>query len=227
MRHGLFSSLRSLLALLLALATGLGGLAVLGTADIRIDGGPHDDGRAREGAALIAERVEDALLSAGRDLALIGESLMLQPPEAIEETAERMFAVWRRLHPEYADVLLADRTGRILATSRQRILGADVSGSPWFAKSLAGIVIGEAAEASRAGLAVPRNLIVAAPVGSGETTRGVLAVQLTPKWTDGVIAAARRSLPEAGRGLSIQVLNGSGRSRGLEAAGILRPRLRP
>lgn len=212
MRYGLFSSLRSLLALLLALATGLGGLAVLGTADIRIEGGPHDDGRAREGAALIAERVEDALLSAGRDLALIGESLMLQPPEAIEETAERMFAVWRRLHPEYADVLLADRTGRILATSRQRILGADVSGSPWFAKSLAGIVIGEAAEASRAGLAVPRNLIVAAPVGSGETTRGVLAVQLTPNWTDTVIAAARRSLPEAGRGLSIQVLNGSGRT---------------
>lgn len=212
MRHGLFSSLRSLLALLLALATGLGGLAVLGSADIRIEGGPHEDGRAREGAALIAERVEDALLSAGRDLALIGESLMLQPAEAIGETAERMFAVWRRLHPEYADVLLADRTGRILATSRPRILGADVSGSPWFGKSLAGIVIGEAAEASRAGLAVPRNLIVAAPVGSGETTRGVLAVQLTPKWTDAVIAAARRSLPEAGRGLSIQVLNGSGRT---------------
>ncbi|WP_462119530.1 PDC sensor domain-containing protein [Methylorubrum extorquens] len=212
MRHGLFSSLRSMLALLLALAAGLGGLAILGTADIGISGGRQDEGKGREGAALIAERVEDALLSVGRDLALISESLALQAPEGVEETAERLFAAWLRLHPEYADVLLADRVGRVLATSRQRIVGADVSGSPWFAKSLAGIVIGEAADASRAGAAVPRNLIVAVPVDPGEGVRGVLAVQLTPQWTDAVIAAARRSLPDAGRGLSIQMLNGSGRT---------------
>ncbi|KQQ26390.1 hypothetical protein ASF53_20860 [Methylobacterium sp. Leaf123] len=200
-----------MLALLLALAAGLGGLAVLGTADIGIGAASHDNGKGREGAALIAERVEDALLAVGRDLALIGESLALQDPQAVGEAAERLFAAWRRLYPDYADVLLADRAGRVLATSRQSIVGAEVSGSPWFAKSLAGIVVGEAAEASRAGAAVPRNLIVAAPVGSGDDIRGVLAVQLTPSWTDAVIAAARRSLPDAGRGLSIQMLNGSGR----------------
>ena len=201
-----------MLTLLLALATGLGGLVILGTADIGIGGGRQDEDKGRDGALLIAERVEDALLSVGRDLALIGESLALQAPETVGETAERLFAAWRRLHPDYTDVLLADRAGRVLATSRQRIVGADVSGSPWFARSLAGIVIGEAAEASRAGAAVPRNVIVAAPVGSGEEVRGVLAVQLTPQWTDAVVAAARRSLPDAGRGLSIQMFNGAGRA---------------
>ncbi|WP_232629508.1 hypothetical protein [Methylobacterium sp. Leaf118] len=211
MSHGLFSSIRSLIALLLALATGLGGFVVLGTGDGRTGDGSRLEGRGRDSAVVIAEGVEDALLSVGRDLTLVGESLAAQGPEAAAEAAGRLFAAWRRLRPDHADIVLADRTGRVLAASAPRLVGADLSGSPWFAKALVGGVIGEAAEASRAGIAVPRNLIVAAPLGSGPAA-GVVAVQLTPAWVDAVVAATRRTLPEGGRGLSVQVLNGSGRA---------------
>ncbi len=210
--HGLFSSLRSMLALLLAMATGLGGFVVLGTTDVRVGDGGRFDGQAREGAVLIAERVEDALLSVGRDLRLVGESLAVQAPDATGEGAGRLFAEWHRLRPDHADIVLTDRAGRVQAASAQRIVGADLSGSSWFAKALAGMVIGEASDGSRAGTALPRNLIVAVPVGNAPSVYGVVAVQLTQGWVDAVVAAARPSLPDGGRGLSIQVLNGTGRT---------------
>jgi hypothetical protein len=210
--HGHFSSLRSMLTLVMALATTLGGLVVLGAGGTSIGGISHIEAKGQDGAALIAERIEDALHAVGRDLGFAGDSLALHAPEALGEAADHLFAAWRRLHPEHANILLADRTGRILAASSPRIVGADVSGSPWFARSRVGAVIGEATDESRAGVAVPRNLIVAAPAGSDRAAVGILAVQLPPNWIDRVVAAARRSLPDAGRGFSIQVMNGAGRS---------------
>ncbi len=136
MTQGLFSSIRSLLALLLALATGFGGLVVVGTGDAGNGGGIRGSRSGRESAALIAERIEEALLSVGRDLSLVGESLAAQTPEAAGDAAGRLFAAWRRLRPDDANILFADRGGRILAASAQRIVGGDVSGSPWFARSL-------------------------------------------------------------------------------------------
>ena len=201
-----------MLALLLALATGLGGFVVLGTVDAGIGDGVRSETKARGSAALIAERVEDALLSVGRDLGLVGESLTAHAPVAAGDSAGRLFAAWHRLRPDHADIVLTDRAGRVRAASAQRIVGADLSGSSWFAKAFVGMVIGEAADGSRAGTAVPRNLIVAAPVGNGSSSTGVVAVQLAHGWVDAVVTAARRSLPEEGRGLSVQVLNGSGRT---------------
>lgn len=211
MTQGLFSSIRSLLALLLALATGFGGLVVVGTGDAGNGGGIRGSRSGRESAALIAERIEEALLSVGRDLSLVGESLAAQTPEAAGDAAGRLFAAWRRLRPDDANILFADRGGRILAASAQRIVGGDVSGSPWFARSLQGVVIGESAEGSRAGAAVARNLIVAAPAGGGTSAAGIVAVQLDQSWVDAVVATARRALADGAQGLSIQVLNGSGR----------------
>lgn len=199
-----------MLALLLALATGLGGFVVLGTIDAVPGDGARFEIKARDSAVLIAERVEEALNSVGRDLGLVGESLAFHAPEAVGDAAGRLFAMWQRLRPDPADIVLTDRAGRVLAASAPRIVGADLSGSSWFTGALAGMVIGEAAAGSRAGAAVPRNLIVALPVRNGPSSTGVVAVQLSQGWIDAVVTATRRALPEGGRGLSIQVLNGSG-----------------
>ena len=210
MRHGLFSSLRSLLAFLLVLSTGLGGIAVLSTSDRGTGDLARNDAEWRDQAKVIAERIELALVSVERDLLFAAESLAIHAPDG--DAPARLLAAWQRLHPGLADVLFADRTGQVLAASRRAVVSADVSSSPWFAKAVSGLVVGEATGGSRAGIAVARNLIVAAPVSDAGVSLGVVAVQLPPEWTDAVIAAARRTLPDGGRGLSVSVLNGSGRS---------------
>ncbi len=212
MRHGLFSSLRSLLALLLLMATVFGGIAVLSTSD-RVTGDPQRiDAEWSAQADLIAERLEQNLLAVERELLLAAQSLAIQAPSGDLDAPARLLAAWHRLHPELADALFADRAGKVLAASRRSIQGADVSGSHWFAKALTGLVVGEAAQESRAGIGVTRNLIVAAPVGEAGAPLGIIAVQLPPEWTDGIVAGARRMLPNGGRGLSIRVMSGSGRS---------------
>ncbi|KQP72862.1 hypothetical protein ASF60_12025 [Methylobacterium sp. Leaf113] len=212
MRTGLFSSLRSLLAFLLLLATVFGGLAVLSTSD-RVTGNPRRiEAEWRVQADLVAERLEGGLLAVEQELLFAAQSLAIQGPGGDPDAPARLLAAWQRLHPELADALFADRAGVVLAASRRSIQGADVSSSPWFAKALSGLVVGEAAQGSRAGIGVIRNLIVAAPVGEAGAPLGIVAVQLPPEWTDGIVAGARRMLPNGGRGLSIRVMNGSGRS---------------
>ncbi|SFV06920.1 hypothetical protein SAMN02799631_04483 [Methylobacterium sp. 174MFSha1.1] len=203
----LFTSVRSLLTLLLVCASGLGGIAVL-------TGAAPDGSRGRgltsqQSAIVLAERLESALLAVSQDVSIVAESLSVQvtDPAAID----LLLAKWQQLHPDYADILVADRAGRVRATARGQIVGSDLSGSPWFTKALVGGIVGDAAEGSRAGVRLPRNIIVSAPVGA-RSSLGVVAVQLTPEWADTVVAAARRILPEAGRNLSVTVLNGTGRA---------------
>lgn len=212
MRYGLFSSLRSLLAFLLILATAFGGLAVLSTSDRGTSEARRIEAAWRVQADLVAERLEQGLLAVERELLFAAQSLAIQAPGGNPDAPARLLAAWQRLHPELADALFADRAGEVLAASRRSIQGADVSGSPWFARALSGLVVGEAAHGSRAGTGVTRNLIVAAPVGEAGAPFGIVAVQLPPEWTDGIVAGARRMLPNGGRGLSIRVMNGSGRS---------------
>lgn len=176
---------------------------VLGFGESTTGDAPRIEAQSRIIAAVIAERLEDAFISVERDLALVAESLALMDPDARPEAAERLFAAWRRLRPDYAHALLADKWGRILASSLKPIVGADVSGSPWFSRAVAGVVIGEAAEGSRAGMAVPRNVIVAVPVGRSPSSVGVVAVQLSP---DGPMR--RSSL----RGARCRCLSGTSRS---------------
>ncbi|MET7246813.1 hypothetical protein ABZT49_26005 [Methylobacterium sp. EM32] len=203
----LFTSVRSLLTLLLVCASGLGGMAVLTGA--ATDGQPGRGLTAHQSAIVLAERLESALLAVSQDVSIVAESLAIQGADAA--ATDGLLAKWLQLHPDYADVLFADRAGRVRATARGRIVGSDLSGSPWFAKALVGGIVGEAAEGSRAGVRLPRNVIVSAPVGA-QPSLGVVAVQLTPEWADTVVAAARRTLPEAGRTLSVTVLNGTGRA---------------
>ncbi|GJD32977.1 hypothetical protein PMNALOAF_4258 [Methylobacterium adhaesivum] len=210
MSHGPFSSFRSLLLVLLASAAALGGLPLL-----ILDPGPSGfqpccEADLRIRTSSIAERIDQALRSVERDLGLVTESLAIHPPERDADGADRLLVAWRRLRPEYADLLFTDRAGRILAAAHPRIIGADVSGSRWFARAQAGSVIGEAPAESQTGTASARNIIVAAPVREGGSAIGVAAVQLAPDWIDGVVAEARRVQPDANHRLSISVLNGTG-----------------
>lgn len=210
---GRFVSARHLFAAVLAAATGLGGAVVLSTSQDR--GALVSDGAARtqQAVALIADNLDRAMLTVARDVSLGTENVLLQALDAPPEALAAFFARWQKIQPGYADVMLADRSGRVLATASGRFLGANVSSTSWFARALGGVVIGDAAENSRAGVQNARNLIVAAPVGavSGHAASAVLAVQLTTDWADETIAATRRALPEIQRELAITVLNASGR----------------
>ena len=215
MALGRLISLRGLLAGSLALAAFAGGAAVLvaGSSGDRT-GSSGSVAGAHHAAAQLAERLEGALSVAGRDVTLAADNAILKPVSD-PEGARRFFARWRALHPEYADVLFADRGGRVQVTASGNYLNADVSGSSWFTRGLGGIVIGDASERSRAGTEAPRNIIVGAPVagaGAGTGATGVLAVQLTPEWVDEAVALTRRTLGEAGRGYAFTVLNASGRT---------------
>ncbi|WP_018262998.1 response regulator [Methylobacterium sp. WSM2598] len=204
-------SLRATMAALCALSAVAAGLTALRVATPEHAPAPRQGQIARDGARLVADRLASAVLAVSRDVALAAENALLQP-QADPAAIRAYFARWRALHPEYADILLADRTGLIRATASGRFAGAHVSGATWFARGLAGTVIADASERSRAGIEAPRNTILGAPVpGPDRTAIGILAVQLTPEWIGSVVDAARADLGEAGRALQLSILNGTGR----------------
>ena len=57
---------------------------------------------------------------------------------------------------------------------------------------MTGLVVGDATGQSLA--AVPRNVIVGAPVRTQGGAAGVLAIQLAPTWVEDAVAATRRIL---------------------------------
>ncbi|WP_407520381.1 response regulator [Methylobacterium oryzisoli] len=205
-------SLRGLVAAMCALSALAGGLAALSPMMA-----PERDPtmrlgqEAQRGAQLLADRLNGALLAVSRDVALAAENVLLRPetdPAAIRD----YFARWRRLHPEYADILLADRTGAVRATASGQYTAANVSGAGWFSRGLSGPVVADASERSRAGIEAPRNTIVGLPVpGPDRSATGVLAIQLTPDWIETVTDAARADLGEGGRALRFTIFNGAGR----------------
>ena len=77
-------------------------------------------------------------------MSIVAESLAIQGADSA--AIDGLLAKWQQLHPDYADILFADQAGRVRATARGRIVGSDLSGSPWFAKALVGGIVGEAAD---------------------------------------------------------------------------------
>ncbi|MDP4022407.1 response regulator [Methylobacterium sp. NEAU 140] len=187
-----------------------GGSVLVGARFGGAAGGRSEQGAVQQVATAAAERFGAAFAEIGRDLHLAAENALLAG-DATAQT-QRFLERWRALHPEYGDVLLADASGRVLATASSGISGADVSGTTWFTRGRSGLVIGDASDRGR-GDSGSRNLIVAAPVrAAGGAGTGVLAVQLTSDWIDGVIAAARRDLGGFAGETAIRVVNGGGRT---------------
>ncbi len=162
-------------------------------------------------ARLIADRLGEDLATVGRDVSLAAENVVFardRNGEAIRPFLER----WRALHPGYADILIADRNGRVLATASGSLAGADVSQTTWFARGLSGIVIGDASDRTRAGADAPLNVIVGAPVrAGGAVVIGVLAVQLKPDSIQETVAALRNGLGGTARDAVVQIMNAGGR----------------
>lgn len=213
MHMGRSISLRVLLAAILVVAVLAGGACVLlvGSEDAA-ETARRSEADVRRTANLISERLSEELATVGRDVSLAAENTVLGR-EGNGTTVQQVLGRWRALHPGYADILVADRSGRVLVTASGSLAGADVSGTTWFSRGLSGIVIGDASDRTRTGGDVPPNVIIGAPVRAGGTTEiGVLAVQLKPDWIQEVVAALRRNLGGAARDSAIQVMNAGGRT---------------
>jgi hypothetical protein len=176
-------SLRIFAGASVALAVGLGGSLVLVASSLQEGAARAETTRAtlQRAAPLLAERLDGTLLEVGRDvsLAALSEQLVQDGSRA---DLERFLAAWQKLRPDYADILVADRTGRVRATASGKFIDADVSASLWFARGLHGMAAADATESSKAGTQAPRNVIVSAPIAEG--ARGVVAVQVTPRWVE-------------------------------------------
>lgn len=213
MQFGRWLSLRSFLAALLALAVCVGGGCVILTSTT----GDAEAVRALDAAlqrvaTAVSEKLGDGLATVERDVSLAAENAVFERggrASAVQEFLGR----WRSLHPDYADILFADRSGQVVATASGSFAGSDVSGTTWFARALTGLAIGDASERTRAGVEVPRNVIIGAPVrGGGAAAAGVLAIQLTPSWIEEAVSATRRVLGGAAQKASVQIVNAGGRS---------------
>ena len=205
-------SLRGLLAAILALSVLVGGACVqlIGTRN-EAEAAQAAEAEVHRAARLISDRLGEDLATVGRDVSLAAENVVFgrdRNGEAIRPFLER----WRALHPGYADILIADRNGRVLVTASGSLTGADVSETTWFSRGLSGIVIGDASDRTRAGADVPLNVIVGAPVrAGGAVVIGVLAVQLKPDSIQETVVALRRSLGSTARDATVQIMNSGGR----------------
>lgn len=206
-------SLRSFLAALLALTVCCGSAGVIMTNPSKDPAALRAlDEEMQRVAGAVSERLSDSLAAIGRDASLAAENAVFDR-ELRLPAVQQFLGRWRSLHPEYADILFADRSGRVLAAASGSLLSADVSGTTWFARALSGVVIGDASERARPGAEIPRNVIVGTPVrGGGTAATGVLAIQLTPTWVEEAVAGARRILGGASRTASVQIMNAGGRS---------------
>lgn len=204
-------SLRTFLGASVALAVGLGGALVLVASSFQESAARVEQTLAmlQRAAPLLAERLDRTLRDVGLDVSLAALSEQLGEG-ASSASLERFLAMWQKLRPDYADILVADRTGRVRATASGKFLDADVSGSLWFGRGLQGMAAADATESSKAGTQAPRNVIVSAPIAEG--AKGVIAVQMTPRWVEEATQAARRSLGEPGRTIAFSVINASGRA---------------
>jgi CheY-like chemotaxis protein len=210
MQFGRWLSLRSFLAAILALSVCVGGgcLILAGSAGDAGSGRLLDQELQRTARA-VAEKLGDGLAIVERDASLAAEHSIFERggrAAAVQEFLGR----WRSLHPNYADILFADRAGQVLATASGSALGADVSGTTWFARAMTGLVVGDATGRSLA--AVPRNVIVGAPVRAQGGAAGVLAIQLAPTWIEDAVAATRRILGGSAQTVLVNVVNAGGLS---------------
>ncbi|WP_236960982.1 response regulator [Methylobacterium durans] len=202
-------SLRTLMSLSLALAVGVGSGLTLYLSHRQAELGRTDETRAvlERAAPILADQLDRTLRDVGRDVSLGAlDGRVARPDRAADLDA--YLVAWRRLRPEYTDILVADRAGRVRATASGKLIGSDVSGAVWFARGLQGVAAADASERNRAGTEAPRNVIVSAPVPDGG---GVVAIQMTPRWIEEATQLARRSLGAPGEGISFSVLNASGR----------------
>ncbi|MGH1573741.1 hypothetical protein ACRAWG_27735 [Methylobacterium sp. P31] len=210
MQFGRWLSLRSFLAALLALSVCIGsGCVILAGSAGDASSGRLLDQELQRVAGVVAEKLGDGLAIVERDASLAAEHPVFERSAraaAIQEFLSR----WRSLHPNYSDILFADGTGQVLATASGSFLGADVSGTTWFARAMTGIVVGDAS--GRSLTAVPRNVIVGAPVRAQGRAAGVLAIQLAPTWIEDAVSVTRRILGGSAQNALVNVVNAGGLS---------------
>jgi CheY-like chemotaxis protein len=207
-------SFRSWLALLTALAVGFGGAVMLVSSSFDAQQKRTDEARMvlERAAVALAVSLDDELHAIARDLNLATQNDVLLLPDTHAAALRQYLANWQKFRPEYADILLADRAGRIRATASASNLGADVSGSLWFGKALGEIAVGESTHNVQAGVELPPKVIVGAPLSrDGQMAGGVLAVQLNQSWIDDLIAGVRRNFGAAGPRISFEIMDAGGR----------------
>ncbi|KQT89027.1 sensor histidine kinase [Methylobacterium sp. Leaf466] len=172
----------------------------------------------KELAGHMARTLDEGMFERQRDIEVVAANGSLRDPEAPLAARRTMLQVLQRTYPLYSIVGLIDPEGRVLATSRGILEGADVSRRDYFLRGREGVFIGDVHDAAllRKALSRPadeplRLVDIAAPVhGPDGGLVGVVAAHLDWTWAREVAASFTRSLTGRRAGAQILVVSRDG-----------------
>ena len=139
----------------------------------------------------LADRLDRGMYERFQDIKTL--ALLDTPRESGEGLLRFRAQLERRqaAHPEFSWIGFADATGRVVASTRRHLEGADVSQRPWFGNALKGIPVGDVHEAVLlqrllgAVTAEPLRFVdIAFPVGEPGQPFGVLGAHVSWSWVD-------------------------------------------
>jgi len=148
----------------------------------------------------LAARIDRGMYERFQDIKTV--ALLDAPREAGEPLVRFRAQLERRqaAHPEFSWIGFADASGRVVASTRSHLEGADVSQRPWFGNALKGISVGDVHEAVLlqgligSATAEPLRFVdIAFAVGEPARPSGVLGAHVAWKWMDELADAVLRA----------------------------------